>query len=331
MDDRFLHELRRQPRPEFARALRARLRAQESRRGPWALAGPWLAALGAALLAVALFTMPSVRASAQALLDLFRVRRFAAVRFDESRLERLRALGQDNTLLVFDRVETLLDPGRARPYAGLAEAEAAAGMAVLRPGYLPNGLLLDSVYVEGTGHVRLAVSEAKLRGVLDQLDLGDVSIPPGLDGQWVEVRKSPVVVQRYRADSWQAGLVQGVSPEVSVPAGLDVERLAEIGLRILGLDSGEARRIARTTDWRTTLLVPVPVNASTFRQVTIHGQPGLLITTSGRDRLGASGRPARPGFRGRGTIALWTEGDRVFGLMSNLGPEDAMQMAESVR
>jgi hypothetical protein len=116
-------------------------------------------------------------------------------------------------------------------------------------------------------------------------------------------------------------LVQARSPEVSVPAGWDVERLAEIGLRVLGLDTGEARRIARSTDWRSTLLVPVPMNASTFRQVTVHGQAGLLITTSTR---GEDGR------RREGTMLMWTEGERVFCLQGNLSGPDLMQMAESV-
>ena len=116
-------------------------------------------------------------------------------------------------------------------------------------------------------------------------------------------------------------LVQARSPEVSVPAGWDVERLAEIGLRVLGLDTGEARRIARSTDWRSTLLVPVPMNASTFRQVTVRGQSGLLITTSSR---GQDGR------RREGAMLMWTQGERVFCLQGNLSGRDLMQMAESV-
>jgi hypothetical protein len=104
-----------------------------------------------------------------------------------------------------------------------------------------------------------------------------------------------------------------------VPAGIDVVRLAEIGLRVLGLDSGEAHRIATTTDWRTTLLVPVPINASTFRQVTVRGAQGLLITTSGGEH------------RREGTFVLWSEGDRVYATMGNLSDRDMLQMAESVQ
>ena len=91
MDDRMLHEYRRDPDPRFARDLRERLRRQEGRRPLAARGVVRLAALAAGVAVVAaLFTIPSVRVSAQSFLELFRVRRFAAVPFSESRFETLR-------------------------------------------------------------------------------------------------------------------------------------------------------------------------------------------------------------------------------------------------
>src|SRR4051812_24313813 len=102
MDDRMLHEYRRKPDPEFARDLRERLRRQEGRGAPSARRRVRLLAGACAVLAVAaLFAIPSVRVSAQALLDLFRVRRFAAVPFNQSRFEALRSMEKDREILVF--------------------------------------------------------------------------------------------------------------------------------------------------------------------------------------------------------------------------------------
>ena len=325
MDERFLNDMRRDPDPRFARELRARLRAQESKdTGRTPHLGRTLAGVLAAALVAAPFAFPSVRASAQAVLDLFRVRKFAAVPFDETRAEKLRQLGPDNALMVFDRQETVRDPGPPQVVASVEAAAAAAGFDVSRPGYLPDGLTPDTVRVQGAGEARLSVSEAKLRALLDALDLRDVALPAGLDGKVIEVRKPPVVIQQFHnTGRMRATLVQSNSPELAVPAGLDVERLAEIGLRVLGLDPGEARRIARTTDWRSTLLVPVPINASTFRQVTVHGEQGLLVTMSGRDADGDRRR--------EGSLVLWSEGDRVFAALGNLADKDLLQLAESVR
>lgn len=323
MDDRMLHEYRRDPDSEFARNLRERLRSQEGVRAfPTRTVTRVLAVACAALAIIGLFAIPSVRVSAQALLDMFRVRRFAAVEFSQSRMATLQSLGKDQGLTVLDRQEKVLDPGPPKPVLSRAAASPEVGFAVSGPSYLPEGMTADSVFVEGEGAVRLSVSEAKLRSLLDRLDLRDVTVPSGLDGRWIEVHKQPIVIQTFRSPRRNATLVEARSPEVSVPSGWDIERLAEIGLRVLGLDAGEARRIARSTDLRSTLLVPVPTNASTFRQVTVHGQQALLITTTGER--------SADGHQREGVVLMWTEGNRVFCLQGNISAEEIMQMAESL-
>jgi hypothetical protein len=264
-----------------------------------------------------------VRVSAQAVLDLFRVRRFAALHLKESRLEALRSLQKERGYVIFDRKEKVLDPGPATYVSSRAAAASMAGFLVTTPSYLPDGLAPDSVFVEGEAAMRLSVSEPKLRSLLDRLDINDVTIPREIDGKWIEVHISPVVIQRFRSEKQRAALIEARCPTVAVPAGWDVEHLAEIGLRILGLDTGEARRMARATDWRSTLLVPIPVNAVTFRQVTVSGQSGLLVTTPGeRDADGVRQRD--------GKVLLWSKGDRVYCLRGNISSEDIIQMAESL-
>ncbi|HTO92438.1 MAG TPA: hypothetical protein VMJ70_15005 [Candidatus Sulfotelmatobacter sp.] len=325
MDDRFLSQMRRDPPPELREGLRARLRAQGPATRLSALRpAPVLAVAFAAALVASLFAFPSMRASAQAMLDLFRVRKFAAVRFDGSRMDKLRELDKDHAFMVFDQKQEIHDPGPPRYVPTPEAASALAGIAVERPGYLPNGMTLDSVFVTGPGDAKMSVSEEKLRALLDALDLRDVSVPAGLNGKMVEMRHDPIVIQRYKSSRSDAALIQAKSPELSVPAGMDIPRLAEIGLRVLGLDAGEARRIAQDTDWRSTVLVPVPINASTFRQVTVHGQGGLLITTTAE--TSSDGQHHRPR-----AVVLWTENERVYAITGNLDGEDALQMAESVR
>jgi hypothetical protein len=323
MDDRFLNEFRRDPAPGYARRLRERLLEQEeTERAPrWR---PLLAAAGALAVVASLFAIPAMRAGAQAVLDLFRVRSFVAVPFDQARAEKLRSLGNDKAMVIFDRQEVIQEPGRPVVQASPAMASAAAGFAVGTPSFLPAGLALDTVAVSGEGRARLGLSSARLRGLLDALDLRDVQVPAGLDGQELVVHTFPVVQQSYRDERGRLDLLQSRSPEVSLPAGVDLARVGEIGLRILGLDPGEARRVASAVDWRSTLVVPVPANASSFRQVTVQGNRGLLVTTT-RPESG-SGRRRRGG-----SVVLWTQGDRVFALEGTLGSEDLLQIAESVR
>lgn len=325
MDERKLDDYRREPDPRFASDLRARLRRIEPPRAHGSRrATRIVAAMAAAAALVVVFAVPSVRVSAQAVLDVFRVKRFAAVEFKESQSRRalLSMMEKEGGSAVFDREEKLLDPGPPTYVESRDAASAKAGFAVSAPSYLPSGFVADSVFVQGEGAGRVAVSEAKLRTLLQRLDLNDVQVPTGLDGQWVEVRKPPVVMQRFHTETRKAFLLQAPSPEVRLPAGWNLEQLGEIGLRILGLDAGEARRIAKATDWRGTFLVPLPTNATAFRQVNVRGQSGLMITTS---EVGADGK----GRRDR-ALLMWSTGDRVYLLRGDLGEQDLLRMAESV-
>ena len=324
MDDRMLHEYRREPDPRFASDLRERLRRYER---PRVLPSPRairiVAAVAAAAAVTVIFAVPSVRVSAQALLDVFRVRRFAAVEFKESRRDLLESVEKERGFLIFDRQEKILDPGPPTYVASRDAATAQAGFDVSTPGFLPPGMVADSVFVQGEGAVRMSVSEAKLRSLLERLDLDDVKVPAGLDGQWVELRKPPVVMQRFRSERRRASLLQARNPEVALPAGWNLEQLGEIGLRILGLEARNAKRIAKATDWRSTLLVPLPMNATAFRQVTVNGHSGLLIMTTGE--------PAADGKRRRErTILMWSTGDRIFFLQGDLQSQELIRMAESV-
>jgi hypothetical protein len=321
-EDKFLHDYRRDPAPGFARRLRERLRGIEEP-APRPLWRPLAFATAGLAVVVSLFAFPAVRAGAQAVLDMFRVRNFVAVSFDPQRMEKLRALEEDRAMLVFDKQEVLQDPGKPVVQASTGMASAVAGYTVETPSFLPNGLALDTVAVTGEGRVKLAASTRTLRNVLEALDLRDVQVPSDLDGQEVTVHMYPVVSQRFSGGKRRLALVQSRSPEVSLPAGVDIARLGEIGLRILGVEAGEARRMASSIDWRSTLLVPVPTSASSFRQVTVQGNPGLFVT---RVKPGDDGRR-----REDGSVLMWTEGDRVFALMGTLPHQDMMQVAESIR
>ena len=77
--------------------------------------GPAIWAGVTAVLVAALFLFPSVRASAQAFLDLFRVRNFAAVTVDAARLEQLRGMELD-VQSILGKPQVTRDPG---PLAGV--------------------------------------------------------------------------------------------------------------------------------------------------------------------------------------------------------------------
>jgi len=330
MDDRFLNELRREPDPGFARELHERLRRQGPAVAPvraWRplqLAAPLAGGLAVALVILS-FTFPAVRASAQAFLDLFRVRNFAAVSVDPARLERLKDQKLDLESLLTDRVETPAQRPAPRVVASPQAAAALAGFAVRVPAERPAGFAPDTIAVVEGATMSFRVNTAPLREALEKLDIRDLQVPAGLDGQTVTVSTSPAVAQRFVRDGQHVEFIQARSPEVSLPAGTDLERLGEIGLRIAGLDPGEARRFARSIDWHGTLVVAVPLNASSFTEASVRGARGLLVSF----QEGAGADPH--GHRRPGTLLLWSEGDMVYALTGNLHGLLLVQMAESIR
>jgi len=315
MDDQFLHDLRRAPSPEFAARLRADLRAQgvPSRARGRSAAAQWLAAAAAVAAVSFAFTFPEVRAGAAAFLDLFRVVNFAGVRFDPQRLAGLKAGGVGLPSL-FGEIEPLTESSLPVSYASPAEAGQTTGIEVRVPTWMPPEWTLAETVVSAEHSARVTANTAKLQTVLDALALDDVRLPEGLDGQVATVHLPAVVALTYRDGPRALRLFEARSAEISFPAGFDVPALAQAALRILGLDRDEAYRMAYAIDWRNTLVVPVPVDAASFRQVDVAGTDGLLIE------------------RARGEcLLLWSTNGQMYALAAPLGAAAMLEIAHSLQ
>ena len=336
MDDRFLHEARRDPRPEFTAALRRRLSDSDeqararvvARRGGLRRALTLFAPVAAAVLALVLF--PDVRAGAQAFLELFRVRNFVAVNVDPERVKALDKDGMDALSLIGDHVETSA-PEPPLGFDTPAAAFLAAGYPAREPSYLPENLKPDSAVMLGAREGEIHVRAAKVNELLRALGITDVAIPAALDGARISLRTSRAVALRYRdeGEGLRAMLVQAPHPELGLPAGIDRARLAEIGLRVAGLSASEARRFADRIDWNSTVLVPVPMGQCTFREVEVKGHKGLLIEAKNDEK--ATGSHDRTAIRqAERRVLLWSDDERVFALTGNLRDMTMVQMAESI-
>ena len=327
MDDRFLKDARQEPRPEFARALRERLRsletAQAQSRTSRPRFSPALGAVAALLAVIGLFSIPAVRVSAQAFLDLFRVQNFAAVKIDPARLAQLKNQ-QMSVEAILGKPEVIQEPGPLRVFTNARDAAVATGYPLREVSTVP-GVTADTTFVRGESRGRLRVDTASLRGLLSALAIDDVTIPPGIEGAEVNVHLRPVARTIYRKDKAKISFLQSPSPELSLPAGIDAAQLGEIGLRIAGLSSTEAKRFSRSIDWHSTMLVPVPAGASQFTEVDIHGRKGLLVSI--HERKDASGEK-----QDAITQLLWSDGERVYALVGRkVSDLTLMQMANAVQ
>lgn len=316
IEDSRLYALRADPVPRFADKLRESLR-QTDAEAPVArrLWPPRAAALLLVLAGAAgLLSIPAVRASAQSFLAMFRVVDFVAVPVGERGIEALKSI--DVPGLLSEHVEVLGDGGPPVPVASAEEASAVAGYEVRVPAWLPDGATLVEAGVSRPRVVRVRADAQRLEQVMDTLGITDLAVPAGLDGQTVTVNVPASVMLRFKHGNRHTRFLQAPSPEVALP-DVDLAALGEIGLRILGLAPREARQLAHGIDWTTTVLVPLPPRAQSFRRLDVNGHPGIAVGH------------VPPGHSPTNTV-LWSDGERVFAVISLLPMQQVVQMALSV-
>jgi hypothetical protein len=326
VSDDFLSEFREEPRPEFAERLGRHLETLETeeKAGP-AWRGARLLLAGTAVLALiaSTVTLPSVRAAARGFLDLFRVKRFAALPVDPQRISGLREGKLDLRTLVGEQVEVLVPASGPEIVDSPEVAGERIGLDLRQPTTLPHDATLAEIRIAHPGAFRVTLDVAKLEDLARALGVTDLAIPPRWDGAAVEVSAPPVVAMAYRRGGDEFVLLQARSPVVKLPEGVDLPRLGEIGLEMAGMSSEEARIFSRTIDWRSTVLVPVPAEGANFREVEVPGGRGLLVTSYRRPKEGARGRWQ--------SVVLWSEGDRLFGIEGPGNGVELLEMAQSVR
>ena len=326
MNDDLLYSLRREPPASFAARLQADLKNSDATARPERARWPFAkiaAAIAMAAVVAGMFTVPAVRASAQSFLALFRVVNFVAIRVDESRLETLKARQLDPPHLIAERIQVLREPGAPTGVASPEQAASLAGMAVQLPRYLPAGMAMKEIAVKGESVAQITAATRPLQDVMDTLGITDLSIPDGLDGQIVTVRVPPSVIVKYEQGPRVTRFYQARTPAVSMPASVDLASVGEIGLRIIGLSARDASQFARTIDWQTTLLVPVPPMVSSFKQVDVNGHNGIALERFVPNPTAANRTAVH--------VVLWAADGRVFGIESTQRAEDVLLMANSVR
>lgn len=317
MNDQFLRDLRRAPTPAFARRLRASLDDDSGResRGAVRYLRRWAPLVASVTIVSIAFTFPSVRAGAQAFLDLFRVANVVGISFNANQLRNISDSGLDLPALLGGSVEpsTPADPVVVET---ADEAASLAGIEVIEPAWTPVNLELQEIQVIGAQSALFKPSTANLELVLDALGIADLTVPAGLDEGDVSVAIPPVVRLLFSdPDGEKVEFMQAGSPEITMPAGLDLPVLAEIALRIIGLDREEAFRLAWAIDWRSTLIIPVPAGEATFEEVEIGGDKGVAVLPNDDD-LG---------------ILLWANGNRVYSLSGSLPLPELLEMAQTAQ
>lgn len=266
-----------------------------------------LGALAALVVLVVAFSLPPVRAAASDFLGLFRVQKFAAVSISPRQMALLEQVADEG--LHPGEFQSIEEPAPPQAVATIEEASELSGIYVYAPQMLGAPTRIE---VSGQGSGRLTVDLDNARRILQAAELDPQLLPDSLDGAEIDVTIFPAVHQ-----NWESGvrLLQSASPLIDYPDDVDPNVMGAALLQMLGMSSSEAQRLASSIDWSSTLLLPVPEDLATFREVTVNGVSALELTS----------------LEGKSNSLLWQQDGIIFMLVGSEPVETLLKIAESIQ
>lgn len=260
-----------------------------------------------AMLALSFAAFPSMQAAAGQILQTFRVQSTTFLPVDTARLSQLQSLDFDTSTLFLSKPQIAAGSMHRTTVASAQEATSAAGFVPEHVGSLPTVPRQVEMSVYSRSNITFTVNVDSLRSILSMLNINDVTLPDALGTQPISANIPPAVVTSYKAEDYSLSLYQGRSPEVSLPAGVDMAQLGKAALRVLGMNSSQADTMSKQIDWSSTLIVPFPTGLSNVKQVQIGDVTGLLVQSSGIKGMGT--QAFAPGEH---TLLYWQRGDHFY-------------------
>ena len=195
--------------------------------------------------------------------------------------------------------------------------------------------------VTGRHAFDMTLNRDRLQTVFSQAGHPEISVPPALNGAPLKVEIPRAVEIQYGHCPTPASasqtlannisgpppssteysdclrLREGPNPIVNVPEGVDIQKLAEIGLETAGMNSGQAREFLHNVDWQSTLVMAVPRFLRSYEAVKVAGAKGTLLSMAGR--------------RGPGYALIWAKNGTGYMLTGFGDASHAVDVADSVK
>lgn len=295
----------------------------------------WVVVMAAAFIA-GWFSFPPTRRLAEKFYGSLRVQKVQAVNVNLSNFVGPNAnstLQEMVSQMISDKVTVTVNQPE-QPATNAAAASQAAGFPVQ---LLSNRKDAPELAVGGKHAFDLTVDRARLQAIFKEAGRPDLELPQSVDGATVAVTIPPIVRARYGncpgRPSATANLAtpppnssqysncvllsEGPSPEVKAPSDLDLAKLTEIGLELVGMTPSQAQQFLQTVSWKSMLGIPVPRFMRSYEAVKVNGVPGTLLSMSGR--------------RGPTYTLVWGKNGMVYTLTGYGDSGDAVPLADSLQ
>lgn len=243
-----------------------------------------IGSIAAVVVMVSLLALPPVRAMADQLLQVFRMDEVMFVPVDSERMAQLDDLELDGMTLFAEEPTVTNEPAAPLTVATVDEASDAVGYSVLKPTAFSTEPISSEIRVRQEHSVQFQINIEAARKILELLDITDVTLPDALGEEPVKVDVPASAIIRYHGENYDLTLVQGDTPDVTLPEGVALSQPGYAMLRVLGMEPDQAEALSSEIDWSSTLLFPFPADVGSIRQVTVGNTEGLLTDGSGMHR-----------------------------------------------
>jgi hypothetical protein len=297
----------------------------------------WITAVAASILLCSL-AFPSGRSLAQRFLATLRIEKVQPVRLDFSSLDGNKPLQEMFRQMISDKVVVTADE-KSQAAGTAQDAGQLAGFPVRVLGARTDA---PKFTVEGQHAFHMTVDRSRLQDIFDQAGRPDLLLPATIDGAQVSVnvprgvrveygdcphhREAADATQHSNAQAGANGawsnclaLVETPSPQVNMPADLNIQQLAEITFQLSGMSATQARELGQSIDWKSTLVLPMPRFAGSYSQVQVGGVQGTLISNSNGG-----------GRRGPDYVLIWVKNGIIYGLVGHGEASNAVAVANSL-
>ncbi len=281
---------------------------------------PLIAGLAAAAALLIVLLVPSARAAADALLQIFRVQQVVYVSVSASRVQQLRNLRLDQSALFLTPPSEVGTPVAPQTVASLQAAQPLLGFTPLVPNQFTSAPTSTTYAVDGQTTYQTQVNVTTLRQVLATLGVTDVQIPDALGAQPITATMPPNVRLQYQGAGYTLNLIEGTSPTVTLPHGVDLQQLGKAVLEVYGMSPQQADTMSGQIDWGSTLVFPFPLGTNRIQQVNVHGSQGVFLDASQNNN--------------RALLLYWQQGSHFYILQGRgdaLGQAAMLEIADSLR
>ncbi|MGG1663591.1 zf-HC2 domain-containing protein [Brevibacillus sp. NRS-1366] len=246
----------------------------------------WVTGASAAAVLLVSLSFPQVQAAANDFLSIFRMDKVEFVKMTQQDLQEvegwlssgsagemeLKGIGK---LWIDEADQNKLEKGFLY-YDSREEAEKAG---VKLPD-LPNDIKVRSVEVNSAYTIHFEMNAEKANKLLSQLKVEN-RFDESLSGKRfsLEVPKMMNIWMKNGKESFSYAVVD--APELKAPDGVDLGQLRETMLALPFIPDRVKKQMMSIEDWQHTLPLPYIADGdSKMKEVKVHGQTGILITTT---------------------------------------------------